>query len=480
MNSQLLKLLFGSLLYSAFFLACRKGALDTKPQQNLTVPDRIRDLQALLDNTNTFNVGSSQPYMHELGTNDFYISSFDYGNRQTKDRNIYSWAATSNFYDGVNTTDWDESYEALFVANTVLENIQKVIPTSATYQDWANVKGSALFYRAWIFYNLAQLFCKPYIPSSAGSDLGIIMRTNPDINMPSKRVTVLETYSQIISDLMGSKDLLPLFPLNNFKTRPTKHAVFAMLSRVYLTMQDYSKSKQYADSALNISSVLMDFRNDPDINPALILPPANNPASPFYRYNKEVIFYASMPQFNWLPLLGGNTGHVDTSLVSLYGQNDRRRLLFFRRMNSNQRLAFGGTYSGTPFLFNGLATDEIYLNRAECYARNGNVALALQDLNALYRKRCDTTVAPFVPITASDAEDALRKIFLERRKELCFRGIRWTDLRRLNQEARFAVTLTRGLLNTSSQFLLTPNDNRYVYPIPDNEILYSGVPQNPR
>jgi hypothetical protein len=81
-------------------------------------------------------------------------------------------------------------------------------------------------------------------------------------------------------------------------------------------------------------------------------------------------------------------------------------------------------------------------------------------------------------MVAIDAEDALRKVLLERRKELVFRAIRWTDLRRLNKDPRFATTLRRVVLG--QEYLLPPNDNRYVYPIPTNEIEASGVPQNPR
>ena len=81
-------------------------------------------------------------------------------------------------------------------------------------------------------------------------------------------------------------------------------------------------------------------------------------------------------------------------------------------------------------------------------------------------------------MTASGTDDALKKILTERRKELLLRGIRWTDLRRLNYDSQFATTLTR-VVNTQI-ITLMPNDNRYVYPIPNDEILYSGVTQNPR
>jgi hypothetical protein len=56
--------------------------------------------------------------------------------------------------------------------------------------------------------------------------------------------------------------------------------------------------------------------------------------------------------------------------------------------------------------------------------------------------------------------------------------LRWIDLRRLNTDSRYAVTLTRNLNNQI--YTLPPNDQRYVLPIPDLEIKLSGIEQNPR
>jgi hypothetical protein len=124
-----------------------------------------------------------------------------------------------------------------------------------------------------------------------------------------------------------------------------------------------------------------------------------------------------------------------------------------------------------------LATDEIYLIRGECYARAGNKDAALTDLNTLMIKRWKNN-GTWVPFTATDANDALGKILTERRKELCFRGTRWSDLRRSNKEAQFAITLTR-VVNLQT-YTLPPNDQRYVLPLPPDVIRLTGMPQNPR
>ncbi|WP_411274200.1 hypothetical protein [Daejeonella sp.] len=63
-------------------------------------------------------------------------------------------------------------------------------------------------------------------------------------------------------------------------------------------------------------------------------------------------------------------------------------------------------------------------------------------------------------------------------KELLFRGTRWTDLRLLNPNSQFAVTLNRTINN--QQAMLQANDKRFVLPIPDVEVQLSGIEQNER
>lgn len=118
----------------------------------------------------------------------------------------------------------------------------------------------------------------------------------------------------------------------------------------------------------------------------------------------------------------------------------------------------------------------MYLVRAEASARTGHPAQALSDLNTLLATRWKT--GTYVPYATTDPAVALQDILTERRKELFARGLRWTDLRRLNQDPRFAVTLKR--LIAGQAYALPPLDKRYVFPIPDDEIRLSGIPQNSR
>ncbi|MBN8786906.1 MAG: RagB/SusD family nutrient uptake outer membrane protein, partial [Terrimonas sp.] len=130
---------------------------------------------------------------------------------------------------------------------------------------------------------------------------------------------------------------------------------------------------------------------------------------------------------------------------------------------------------GTVEGFTGLATDEVYLINAECLVRKKQIDLALEQLNKLMENRF--IAGTFEPLETGNADLLLEKILIERRKELCFRGIRWQDVRRLNKEG--AEIVLRRELN-GVEYTLEANSIKYVLPIPPAEIQYSGILQNER
>lgn len=442
-------------LLAIAFYSCKKDWLDAKPNKNLVVPKTLEDFQAMLDN-DIFVFNGGQPALGEIGCDDYYVRYDNWQSLYTNtERNAYVWA--QNVYNNEPVPDWMLPYQRIFYENYILENIDNITPDDASLDDWNNVKGCALFGRGFDFYSLADVFAEPYDRNSADTDLGIPIRVKTDINIKSSRATVQETYDQILADLKQSTLLLPVTPA--YKTRPSKPAAYAMLARTYLSMGNYENALLYADSALQLSNSLIDY-NILDVNAYY----------PFSIFNDEVIYHVI---YNYPEILSNYISIVDSNLYRSYDANDLRKYLYFDTSDGNPR--FKGGYDGYTD-FAGIATDEIYLIRAECYARTGDVAHAVADLNTLLSSRYKA--GTFTPYKTTDASDALAKILTERRKELLYRGLRWTDLRRLNKDSRFAITLKRNL--NGEIYTLPPNDVRYVYPIPDEEIRISGFEQNPR
>lgn len=434
--------------------SCKKDWLEAKPDKSLVVPETIKDYQSLLDNVVLFNTNQSSG-LGEMGAGDFYITDAGWPMVTVdQERAAYTWAKTEGFYNGAPSVDWDNAYKRVLNANVVLNGIEKVKATATDQQDWNNVKGSALFFRAFEFFNLAQEYCMAYNAASASQDLGLPLKLEYDVNVKPKRSTVQQTYDQIIKDLETAADLLSTKP--SVKTRPSKEAAYALLARTYLVMENYERAGYYADQGLQIQSDLLDYSK---LNA--------NATFPVARFNAEVIFHSVF----YYSIFNPSRMIVVPDLYSEYIVGDGRRTVFFTANGLN----FKGSYNGDRNLFGGLATGELYLIRAEARVRAADLSGALADLNTLRRSRW---TGVYVNLSSTDPLTVLGYVLKERRRELTFRGVRWSDLRRLNKDGRFALTLSRTLNGIT--YTLPPNDKRYVLPIDEEEIRLGSIQQNER
>jgi starch-binding outer membrane protein, SusD/RagB family len=453
-------LVLGGLLLCVFIYSCQKDFLEKKPLQYLTVPTLLEDYQGMLDNN---EVIQEQPGLGQAATDDYYKSYDSWLSSYFWIRNSYVWAPDIFEGQGNAVPDWTYPYQQAFLANVILEGLEKITPVSSEQEKWKSIKGSAYFIRAYAFYNLAELFSKPFDPVSASSDLGIPLRLSSDLNVVSTRATVQQTFTQILSDLTAATKLLPIHTA--YRNRPSKPAAFALIARVYATMGNYALAGSYADSCLQLQGTLLDY-NQLNITSTRPFVGIENP---------EIVYYSCLYS-NYLFEIAQAGNPVDSTIYSSYAEGDLRKKAFFRISPLGEPY-FKGYYSiGQIKLFSGPAVDEMYLLRAECYARAGKSNEAMGDLNTLLEKRW--IQGAFIPLQASSATEALHLILKERRKELVFRGLRWNDLRRLNTEPSLAITLSRVL--NGKTYTLPPNDSRYAFPIPDDEILLSGIEQNKR
>jgi len=439
------------LVFTALSLltGCKKY-LDVKTNQSYAVPAKVSDFQALLDYYPTMN--TNDPGSGEVSAGDYYLDSTIYnGLSSQKDKDMYTWQKYNLYDPGYN--DWSNAYNVVYVANEVLDGLQK-LPAADGLE---NVRGQALVFRAKAFLQIAAIWSLAYDNTSASTDLGIPLRLSSDFNLPSVRSSVAETYRRILADL---KQAVPLLPVKQLTAdRPSRAAAYGLLARTCLFMRDYPNAGRYADSCLQLNNHLLDFKT---LDPA--------PTYPIPRFNAEIDFETDIPP---LSPIGNRRAKIDPLLYQSYADGDLRKILFFRK-NADGTHAFRGSYEASSLLFSGIATDEMYLARAEAMARQGNTAAALADLNTLLKTRWDDT---FQPLSAASAHDALKLVLTERRKELLMRGLRWMDLKRLNKEGA-AITLTRMV--NGRVYTLPPNDLRYALPLPDDIIALSGMPQNPR
>lgn len=452
--SKLIPLFLCSLLIS-----CDKEYLEKINDKSLLVPSTMADFQALLDDNR--NVMNLTPWIGEISSDNFYAADAGYLAWNTElERSAYTWSTNPDATG--NVSDWNTAYRQIFNTNIVLDGLPEV-KGRATETELRHLRGSALFYRGYALYNLSQVFAAPYDAATANSDPGIPIRLSADVNLRPGRGTLADTYSQILKDIKEAADLLP--GQVAYKSRPSQAAAFALMARIALSMRNYEEALNYAEQCLAIHNNLIDY-NTLNLNATRAFPVL------LPNGNEEVIYYSVMPG---LSLFSSSLTYVDSLLYKSYATNDLRKSAFFMSRGAN-KFSFRGSYTGRTELFSGLATDEVYLIRAECQARKGNTQGALADLNTLLSKRWKRDT--YVSMTASSADEALNLVLTERRKELLIRGLRWSDLRRLNTDPRFAVTLQRKI--NSQTFTLPAQDKRYVLLIPDEEVTATGIAQNPR
>lgn len=448
-----MKKIFWLICFSSFLPACKKY-LDTKSDKEKTVPVSLQDAQAILDNYQLMN--QVHPVLPAQSDDDFYLTETYYNSVSELNQGVYRWNK-----DVAGNNDWRAVYNIAVAANTALETVEKIKPMAVDSNQWKGCKGAALFLRAYSFLEAVLIFADPYDKLTVTHKNGIPLRLTSDLNEPIFRSTLQQTYDRIIDDFKQAVLLLPI--TNPPVSRPSKPAAYAALARTFLMMQEYELAGKYADSCLRLYSTLIDYNT---LN--------TSSSTPFIRFNPEVIFQATMGTTS---ILGVNNMRVDSSLYLSYTDNDLRKLLYFKS-NGNGTYGFKGSYDGNTDTkhFSGLATDEMFLIRAEAAARASDKDSAIADLNRLLKSRWET--GQYIPYTAIDANDALHKILTERRKELVIRGLRWYDLRRLNKEPQFAKTLIRKIGNQTYQLL--PNSSHYTFYIPFDVIAISGMEQNIR
>ncbi|MEJ5089092.1 RagB/SusD family nutrient uptake outer membrane protein [Sphingobacterium faecium] len=441
-------------LFAVIVLTSCSKFLDEKPDKKMAVPKTLEHANLLLNDYTTLN--TVYPTFGEIAADDYFVSTDSWNALSDQDeKEVYLWSDQSI----IGITQWQNPYKAIYQANQVLEILNKMEDISDPVK-FRQLESEACFFRAFALHQLAVVFAPPFRSMTATQDLGLPIRLSPDLDYPSSRSTLFETYHQIIQDyknaITGLRNTKP--PLG----RPSKAAAYAGIARTYLDIADYSNAFKYADSALQLNNFLINFNDVPASS-----------AMPFARFNDEVLFPAST--FLAGPL-GTFFSRVDSNLYLSYGSQDLRKERFYQK-SEDGHYSFKGSYDGSESgIFVGITTSEIYLIRAEAAVRTNNIQHGLSDLNHLLKNRWAT--GTFSEITESDPERLLKIVLNERRKELVFRGRRWADLKRLNQEARFEKTLVRRIAD--KKYTLLPNSNPYAILIPKIVIDLTGIPQNIR
>ncbi|RYF26673.1 MAG: RagB/SusD family nutrient uptake outer membrane protein [Flavobacteriales bacterium] len=431
-------------------LGCKKF-LAEKADSKLATPTTLTDLQALLDHYQVLNQVDGAT--SEASGTDYYLTDADFATQNEANQRMYTWQK-SNIYASTGN-EWFYNYRALYRANSVIEFLGAIPMDTGNQQQWQNIKGMAHYYRAKNLLKTLFAYAISYNPTSASQDLGVPIRLSTDFNEKSIRESVDNGYKQVIADLQLAISNLP--NTQSHVMRPNKPAAYALLARTYLSMNQYALAFESADASIKLKGDLMDYNTL-----------TASATYPIAQFNVEVLHDSFSPA----TLLNNTRAKVSAEVMALYESNDIRSTVLFKN-NGNGTFAFKGSYEGTLNPFSGVATDEVYLMRAECLARMNRLPEALADLNLLLKKRY--RINTFIALQSTNQTQVTDWVLKERRKELLFRGLRWMDIKRLNL---MGAGISLKKMVNGKEYALQPNDKGFALPIPDDVIALSGMPQN--
>lgn len=334
---------------------------------------------------------------------------------------------------------WTPAYRVIAIANNIIAYTPNVEDEGFTDEEKAHIIAEAKIVRAWCYHSLVRWF----------GGVPLVLKPVEGISeeMFVSRSSVSAVYDQIVKDL---RDAVAALGANGRAgaTNATGYAAKALLSRVYLDTGQYDLAEQVATEVINSG----DYSLPADYIANWGSTTSDSPVP------DEIIWtlqYTAQDgnglAFVAFPVNGGGRFEYAPAqnAVKTYESGDER-------LKANLRIIKGTRVLGKYFrVVNGddniiiIRLGEVYLNRAEARARQGELAGALADVNVI-RNRAGLDDAH-----SSSKSEVLEIILEERRHELLLEGHRWFDLR------RFGVA--QEVLNIS-------DPNKLLWPIPQRAI----------
>jgi starch-binding outer membrane protein, SusD/RagB family len=478
--------LYIALIASILLVSC-EDFLDVYPSKQSNQPIKTtEDLNLILNNASDYIVEYN--FASVCAADNAAVDTFHYRfqPRIFTDNNALGWFLWDEYIlvNAANHSNWVSEFGKIGKANLVLDFLDEV---EGTVEEKNELRYEAHFIRAYSYFNLVLVYCLPYTEQNA-NELGLPLRTTISIEQSLARATLKETYDFIEADIQ-----MALKTAKDERASPWRSslpAVEAFAARFYLYLGQYDKALTHADNALKAYDNMVSFEDVMYQNGQLFNWLNLGSMYPYSRnlttrdiYNWEEMYY--------LRLLYSRTfyQHAFTSqkLMDMYDPKDIRfDALFVENVRVGTALS---PYVGYFFLGSGNdipagpTTGEMYLIKAECYARQGDIGQTMENIEAIRQNRYKA--ADYTPLAYPSGTKALTELVIdERNREFPF-TLRWYDLHRINKDpmldnvdiTRTFYSLNGNLPNLDAPLVtyeLKAGSRRYAFPITQNEIISSG------
>lgn len=384
---------------------------------------------------------------------------------------------------------WYISYKIINDCNTVIEAAGKDSTSlDATRQQ---LVGECYFLRALCNFNLTRFFAMPYSQDKTAP--GIILRNSSTDPAQKARSTVEEVYAQIVADAQKAAGLMDQ---QRGVQYASKEAAWALLSRVYLYMEDNTDAVDYATKVISSGRFSL---TDAATYPTLFANASTSSETIFNIAFTSKDDYGKFGSIASMIYSDGNSGWGEEfaseslrKLMSAHPEDVRWQYIIPLKDGNGDIVKKNGieTYYISKFSFqDGSPTlsspvlfriSEMYLNRAEANAKLGNTKDALDDVDAIRKNR--GLEASLYDGTVPSGSTALNVVLNERRIELAFEGQRTFDVYRnkMDMNRTYWGYHLAGLKETDINLSQSPsgyanmivkwNDPKIIYYIPIDEI----------
>jgi hypothetical protein len=401
------------------FSSCNK--LETFPYDSLKRDDfnSLEGIQLL-----STGIYSNLSSGNDKAYNDYHNNGSDDFAKLNRTNTSEPGSFATNFIDPlINGTIswplWRSYYKNIFVCNTIITN-----NTFSTDIEKNNALGEMYFLRAYNYFILSNVFTRPYTQKDI-SNLGLPLRLNPDDQTEASRSTIDQLYDQMISDLKIAA--LYMKSINTDRTKASKQAAHALLARIYNSMLQPTNPDPtiannailYADSVLNSGRVSLITAPDIFFGSTTVVRTQRPSLTKHYFSNAQgssetiwMLFrtavttlplaldadYNQRSSLNYLPLSNDyvnmlnrypadlRNNLIDKTYTPATGNTIASADPVFRAFSTNcNKYSFqGGTTNLGSIIV--LRATEMRMIQAEVFAKLGNVAKAVENINFV-RKR---------------------------------------------------------------------------------------------
>ena len=148
------------------------------------------------------------------------------------------------------TYPWTAMYNMIFYANTVIEGVMEA-RADVTTDTREQLLAEAYCLRAFVHFDLINLYAKWYDPATAATDKAVPLSLKIDIGQSFIPTTVEKVYEQVFADLQEAEKYMQVEQQTGaYLYRFSKKALKAFQARVYLYHQDWKQAQETAESLL--------------------------------------------------------------------------------------------------------------------------------------------------------------------------------------------------------------------------------------